>query len=302
MSTATRSVEANIPMSGTMGRSLAPKQSQPGVTSMAITKWATFSGEKVERTPRGLTGAALDDLAFLPPGDSQCASLAPRETVAAAHAELLVETNLASLEGKGIARAQAEAPAAKNAPAGIEHGVNSLAVKTQLSLPSDAAHAQVLECGTQGELRVEREVGEVDEDIGIIYGLGNSTRQYLFGIRDLDLDATAAQAVGDEDRAAQGLTGEAVVRGGIKMGEEIVALMSVQGEGIGGVRKAASLPYEVSQSTSKGGPYIPHVACFPEVQFDRYVVALGYSLLRNHLAEKSVDGAVGIAFLPTTGR
>ena len=139
---------------------------------------------------------------------------------AVAAADTLVGVEVHALTTLGhlerVAGADLDASPAAYAPLGLEDWSAEFRVHSDFGLLGSGAHAEVLERACQGEVGVESWMGQGDEGISLVDGLGH--RDFLvFTVFQPDGRAGVVEAVGDDDRTAHRLRSVAVHSGGFEI-------------------------------------------------------------------------------------
>lgn len=124
-----------------------------------------------------------------------------------------------------------------------------------------AAHTQVLHGAAKAGLLMTLKVGEADRDVGIHERLANLGLMHVLATLDRDERLVGTlEAVGDDDLAARGVRGKAVLVGGVDVLERVFAATDVERVAVGEEGLAAQLLHDIGDGAGVVGAQKAQVA------------------------------------------
>lgn len=149
------------------------------------------------------------------------------------------------VERDSVVRADLFAGAAANAVLGRDVRLAG-GMLLHLAGTAAASHARVLHGAAKTGLLMTLKVGEADHDIGIHERLTDLGLVHVLAALDRDERLVGAlEAIGDDDLAARGIRGKAVLVGGVNVLERVFAATDVERIAVGEEGLAAQLLHHV---------------------------------------------------------
>ena len=185
--------------------------------------------------------------------------VARRNAASAAHAAIVVDGSHANRAGAavgklalarvvkrdGVVRTDLFAGTATYAVGGIDARLAG-GMLFHLASTTAAAHAQVLHGAAKAGLLMALKVGEANHDVGVHERLTDLCLAHVLTALDRDERLVGTlEAVGDDDLAARGIRGKAVLVGGIDVLERVFAATDVERVAVGEEGLAAQLLHDV---------------------------------------------------------
>ena len=139
---------------------------------------------------------------------------------------------LGGLEGNGLLRAPTDAEAAAFTGLPFDPGGN-IRMLTQLSLPAGASHAQVLQGPSEPGQFMALEVGDADENIRHVDGMGDRNRLEKGSIDPNPDGAIPSQAISDEEGGIDYRVSKSIVMSSGQVGNGLPSCSDIKGIRIG---------------------------------------------------------------------
>lgn len=150
-----------------------------------------------------------------------------------------------AIERDGVVRADLFAGTAANAVLGRDARLAS-GVLLHLAGTAAAAHAQVLHGAAKTGLLMALKVREADHDIGIHECLADLGLVHVLAALDRNERLVGTlESVGDDDLAARGIRGKAILVGGVDVLERIFAATHIERVAVGKEGLAAQLLHDI---------------------------------------------------------
>ena len=153
-----------------------------------------------------------------------------------------------------------------------------------------ASHAQVLHGAAKARLLMTLKVGEADHDVGIHECLADLCLAHVLAALDRDERLVGAlEAVGDDDLAARGVRGKAVLVGGVDVLERIFAATDVERVAVGEEGLAAQLLHDIRDGAGVVGAQKAQVAQLAKVNLDGDELVLKVDLLNTGATDEALE-------------
>ena len=229
--------------------------------------------------------------------------VARRNAASAAHAAIVVDgshVNRASaavgklaltrtVKRDGAVRAYLLAGTAANAVGGIDARLAS-GVLLHLAGTATAAHTQVLHGTAKAGLLMALKVGEANHDVGIHECLADLCLAHVLAALDRDERLVGAlEAVGDDDLAARGVRGKAVLVGGVDVLERIFAATHIERVAVGEEGLAAQLLHDIRDGAGVVGAQKAQVAQLAKVNLNGDELVLKVDLLNTGATDEALE-------------
>ncbi len=229
--------------------------------------------------------------------------VARRNAASAAHAAIVVDSGNVNRTGfavgklaltrtvkrDGAVRAYLLAGTATYAVGGIDARLAS-GVLLHLAGTATAAHTQVLHGTAKAGLLMALKVGEADHDVGIHERLTDLGLAHVLATLDRDERLVGTfEAVGDDDLAARGIRGKAVLVGGIDVLERVFAAAHIERVAVGEEGLAAQLLHHVGDGAGVVWAQKAQVAQLAKVHLDGDKLVLEVDLLNAGAANEALE-------------
>ena len=229
--------------------------------------------------------------------------VAHADAAAAAHAAIVVDGGhvhcagvavgklaLASVvERNGAVRADLFAGTAANAVLGRDVRLAG-GMLLHLAGAAAASHAQVLHGTAKASLLMTLKVREADHDIGIHERLTDLGLVHVLAALDRNERLVGAlEAVGDDDLAARGIRGKAVLIGGIDVLERVFAATDIERVAVGEEGLAAQLLDDIRDGAGVVGAQKAQVAQLAKVNLDGDELVLKVDLLDTGVTDEALE-------------
>ena len=153
-----------------------------------------------------------------------------------------------------------------------------------------AAHTQILHGAAKASLLMALKVGEADHDIGIHERLADLGLVHIFAALDRDERLVGTlEAVGNDDLAARGVRGKAILIGGVDVLERVFAATDVERVAVGEEGLAAQLLHDVRDGAGVVGAQKAQVAQLAKVNLDGDELVLKVDLLNTGAADEALE-------------
>ena len=229
--------------------------------------------------------------------------VARRNAASAAHAAIVVDGSHANRAGAavgklalarvvkrdGVVRTDLFAGTATYAVGGIDARLAG-GMLFHLASTTAAAHAQVLHGAAKAGLLMALKVGEANHDVGVHERLTDLCLAHVLTALDRDERLVGTlEAVGDDDLAARGIRGKAVLVGGIDVLERVFAAAHIERVAVGEEGLAAQLLHDVCDGAGVVGAQKAQVAQLAKVNLDGDKLVLEVDLLNAGAANEALE-------------
>ena len=229
--------------------------------------------------------------------------VACRNAAAAAHAAIVVDSGdvnragvtvgklaLAGIvERDSVVRADLFAGTAANAVLGRDVRLAG-GMLLHLAGTAAASHTQVLHGTAKASLFMALKVGEADHDIGIHERLTDLGLVHVLAALDRDERLVGTlEAVGDDNLAARGIRGKAVLVGGVDVLERVFAATHIERVAVGEEGLAAQLLHDIRDGAGVVGAQKAQVAQLAKVNLDGDELVLKVDLLNTGATDEALE-------------
>ena len=229
--------------------------------------------------------------------------VAHADAAAAAHAAIVVDGGHAHRAGvavgklalagiikrDSVVRADLFAGTAANAVLGRDVRLAG-GMLLHLAGAAAASHAQVLHGTAKASLLMALKVGEADHDVGVHECLTDLGLAHILATLDRDERLVGTlEAVGDDDLAARGIRGKAVLIGGIDVLERVFAATDVERVAVGEEGLAAQFLHDIRDGAGVVGAQKAQVAQLAKVNLDGDELVLKVDLLNSGVTDEALE-------------
>ena len=171
-------------------------------------------------------------------------------------------------------------------------------VLLHLAGTATATHPEILHAAAETGLLMPLEVREADDDVGVHEGVADLGLLHVLAVLDWNERLVRTfEAVGDDDLAARGIRGEAVLVRAVDMLERVLAAAHVQRVAVGEEGHAAQLLNHVGNGAGIVGAQEGEVAQLAKVNLDGNKLVLEVDLLDARATDETLE-LVELALAP----